>query len=128
MSTATDTTLFTLAAVEMTTIYILLVIGGFFAFWILLATIDSIHKTNQRERTAREIAAYVAEGSISASDAGHMLESQNRAKLRDRLTELVAEQWIDVETAKKILGESDGAEFVVTAGIGPKGKPKAATA
>jgi hypothetical protein len=105
---------------------ILVLIASFFAFWILLATIDSIHKTNQRERTAREIAAYVAEGSISAADAGHMLESQNRAKLRDRLTELVAEQWIDVETARKILGEEEKADFVVTAGIGPKGSPKAA--
>lgn len=103
---------------------ILLIVGSFFAFWILLATIDSIHKTNQRERTAREIAAYVAEGSISAADAGHMLESQNRAKLRDRLTELVAEQWIDVETAKKILDEDDKADFVVTAGARPKGAPK----
>ncbi|MBX3360051.1 MAG: hypothetical protein KF912_13245 [Phycisphaeraceae bacterium] len=91
--------------VETNAVTILLIIGSFFAFWILLATIDSIHKTNQRERTAREIAAYVAEGSISAADAGHMLESQNRAKLRERLAELVAEQWIDTETAEKIMGD-----------------------
>lgn len=97
----------TLAAAESETnvVTILLIVGSFFAFWILLATIDSIHKTNQRERTAREIAAYVAEGSISAADAGHMLESQNRAKLRERLAELVAEQWIDTETAQKIMGD-----------------------
>jgi len=116
----------TLAALEANAVTILLIVGSFFAFWILLATIDSIHKTNQRERTAREIAAYVAEGSISAVDAGHMLESQNRAKLRDRLAELVAEQWIDVETAKKILGDEQKPEFVVTAGIGAPTKPKPA--
>lgn len=91
--------------VETNAVTILLIVGAFFAFWILLATIDSIHKTNQRERTAREIAAYVAEGSISAADAGHMLESQNRAKLRERLAELVAEKWIDTETAEKIMGD-----------------------
>lgn len=120
-------TLPTLTLADASEVYpILLIAGSFFAFWILLATIDSIHKTNQRERTAREIAAYVAEGSISASDAGHMLESQNRAKLRDRLTELVAEQWIDIDTAKKILDEDDKADFVVTAGVGHKGTPKAA--
>lgn len=82
-----------------------IMIFGFLGLWVILATVDSIHKTNQRERTAREIAAYVAEGSISAADAGHLMESQHRAKLRERVTELVAEQWIDTDTAAKILGE-----------------------
>ncbi|MBX3315375.1 MAG: hypothetical protein KF902_00775 [Phycisphaeraceae bacterium] len=99
------TTMLAAAESETNVVTILLIVGTFFAFWILLATIDSIHKTNQRERTAREIAAYVAEGSISAADAGHMLESQNRAKLRERLAELVAEKWIDTETAEKIMGD-----------------------
>ena len=113
--------LLTLAEVDKG-IMILLIIGSFFAFWILLATVDSIHKTNQRERTAREVAAYVAEGSISAAEAGHLLESQRRSSLRERLAELVAEQWIDVETAKKILGEDDVA-FVASVGAKPSHKP-----
>lgn len=95
----------TLSAAEPTTIFILLIVASFFAFWILMATIDSVTKARERERTAREIAAYVAEGSISATDAGHLLESQHRANLRDRVTELVADSLLDIETAEKILGD-----------------------
>lgn len=90
---------------------VLTIAACFFGFWILLATIDSMHKTTQRERTSREIAAYVAEGSITAADAGHLMESQQRAKLRDRLADLVAEQWIEVDVAEKILGSKFASDF-----------------
>ncbi len=104
-----------------------MMIFGFLGLWVILATVDSMHKTSQRERTAREIAAYVAEGSISAADAGHLMESQQRAKLRERLTELVAEQWLDAETAEKIMGDGFSvtvrASDVRTARRGPDATP-----
>lgn len=98
------THLFTLAAFSDLNPFWMMIFG-FLGLWVVLATVDSMHKTSQRERTAREIAAYVAEGSITAADAGHLMESQQRAKLRDRLADLVAEQWIDVDTAEKIMGD-----------------------
>ena len=111
---------------ESTGLSVVMVVASFFTIWIVLATVDSMFKAHQRERTAREIAAYVAEGSISAADAGHLLESQQRAKLRDRLADLVAEEWIDVETASKIMGD-EGFSVTIMAGAG-KREPGARTA
>ncbi len=95
---------------------VVIVVAVFFTIWIIFSTVDSMYKSHQRERTAREIAAYVAEGSISAAEAGHLLESQRRSNLRDRLADLVAEEEIDVETASKIMGDEG---FSVTVRAGP---------
>lgn len=47
--------------------------------WVIAATIDSIVKARGRERTKREIAAYVAEGSISPVDAERLLTAGDKA-------------------------------------------------
>jgi hypothetical protein len=44
-----------------------------FLVWVVAATLDSIVKAHGRERTKREIAPYVAEGSISPADAERLL-------------------------------------------------------
>lgn len=41
--------------------------------WIIAYTWQNVSQTKQRERTRREIAAYVAEGSIAPEDAGILL-------------------------------------------------------
>lgn len=49
-------------------------IGG----WIIYSLIDAVRTTRQakyREESRREIAAYVAEGSMSAEDAAKLLEA-----------------------------------------------------
>ena len=42
---------------------------------ILTGGITGMYKTRQRERTKREIAAYVAEGSISPQDAERIIKA-----------------------------------------------------
>jgi hypothetical protein len=58
-------------------IAIIAVSGGIGA-WILYTFIDAVRTTRQakyREESRREIAAYVAEGSMSAEDAAKLLEA-----------------------------------------------------
>lgn len=53
-------------------------VGGAFLMvmvGIAMGTVKSIARTRAREQTRREIAAYVAEGSMSAEDAARLLEA-----------------------------------------------------
>ena len=55
-----------------------LAIGGglaIAAMGIVAGTIKSLHKTKSREESRREIAAYVAEGSISPQDGERLMEA-----------------------------------------------------
>ena len=50
------------------------VVGGGVAFVaIIFGTVKSMVKSSNRERTRREVAAYVAEGSITPEDAERIL-------------------------------------------------------
>lgn len=56
------------------------IVGGTVAVvWIIFASISSILATRAREQTRREIAAYVAEGSIDKETAIAMLKSGDEA-------------------------------------------------
>jgi hypothetical protein len=48
---------------------------GIAFFAILMGTIKSVARTKAREESRREIAAYVAEGSISPADAQNLLNA-----------------------------------------------------
>ncbi len=51
-------------------------VGGAIAIvWLIMATIDSTVKAKAREATRRELAAYVAEGSMSAADAAAIMNA-----------------------------------------------------
>ena len=51
-------------------------VGGVIAVtWIIMATIDSTVKAKEKEATRRELAAYVAEGSMSAQDAAAIMNA-----------------------------------------------------
>lgn len=53
-------------------------IGGSFAvaiFGIIFWAVKSIFETRSREETKRELAAYVAEGSVSPDDAERMIKA-----------------------------------------------------
>ena len=55
-------------------------VGGFVAFtWIVLGTITSMVKSVARERTRREVAAYIAEGSMT-TEQGERLMAAGRPK------------------------------------------------
>jgi len=47
--------------------------------WIVLGTIGGTIKAISRERTRREIAAYIAEGSMSPEQGERLLRARNRA-------------------------------------------------
>ncbi len=47
--------------------------AGVFGLWVLCATVESILKTRSRERTRREIAAYIAEGTISPEQGERLM-------------------------------------------------------
>lgn len=54
--------------------------GVVFTIWVLAATVDSIIKGRNRERTRREIAAYVAEGSMTAEEGERLLKAVPRTQ------------------------------------------------
>lgn len=74
----------TLASIEENLIGLVAVTGGLgVAFiWVLAATYESIQKTRQREQTKRELAAYVAEGSMTPEDAAAILAAGKPGKNR----------------------------------------------
>ncbi len=46
------------------------------ALWILCATVDSILKGRSREQTKREIAAYIAEGSMTPEEGERLIRAE----------------------------------------------------
>lgn len=55
---------------------LMLVVGGSIAtIWIVLATIGRMVANVSRERTKREIAAYIAEGSISPEQGERLVKA-----------------------------------------------------
>ncbi len=61
-------------------------IGGGIAVWLVSIVTTAVRRTaetRQREESRREIAAYVAEGSISADDAAKLLNSGKRPPSKD---------------------------------------------
>lgn len=79
--------------------------AAFFAFWILMATIHSCHKTAQRERTTRELAAYIAEGAITPDQAEQLISARARSDLREELSSKAAAGWISTKNARRLMDE-----------------------
>ncbi len=53
-------------------------VGGLIAFFgIFFGSITSATRTKEREKSRREIAAYIAEGSISAEDGERLMNAGN---------------------------------------------------
>lgn len=77
----------------------------FFAFWILMATIHACHKTAQRERTTRELAAYIAEGAITTDQAEQLISARSRSDLREELSNKAAAGWISTKNARQLIND-----------------------
>ncbi len=95
-----------LAAIDPSLIFALIA-AAFFAYWILMATIHNCHKTAQRERTTRELAAYVAEGSITADQAEQLISARARSDLREDLSNKAAAGWISAKNARQLMIDGD---------------------
>lgn len=53
--------------------------GGVILVWIFMGTIHAIFKRSSFEKSRREIAAYVAEGSITPDDAERLLRAESKS-------------------------------------------------
>jgi hypothetical protein len=63
--------------------FVLLVISGCFLVTILLSALTKMVTTASRERSRREIAAYIAEGSMSAEQGERLIRADvNRGPAR----------------------------------------------
>jgi type II secretory pathway predicted ATPase ExeA len=59
--------------------FVIFTVGGLIAIVaIVFSTIKKTSVTKQREQTRRELAAYVAEGSMTPDDAERMLKAEPR--------------------------------------------------
>jgi hypothetical protein len=73
--------------------------------WVLITKIASVLNTKHREESRREIAAYVAEGTISPQDAAALL-SAGPDDLRKRVADGVAWGTISAKNAERLLSSS----------------------
>jgi len=53
-----------------------IIVMGIIGLWIICATAESICKSSSRERTKREIAAYIAEGSITPEEGAQLIAAK----------------------------------------------------
>ena len=60
-------------------VFFMIVGGGVFGIWIVSATIHAIFKRSMYERSRREIAAYVAEGSITPEEGERLLKAESKS-------------------------------------------------
>lgn len=57
------------------------VIGAMAIVWIISATIESILKSSATERSRREIAAYIAEGSMTPEQGEKLLKAGQQSEM-----------------------------------------------
>ncbi|MBL9032050.1 MAG: hypothetical protein JNM80_10145 [Phycisphaerae bacterium] len=71
--------------------------------WIVAGTISKVRRVSAREESRREIAAYVAEGSISPADAKAILEAGESDPIRDKIASGVAWGTIRPKDAENLI-------------------------
>lgn len=77
-----------------------------FLFVIVLvgiATVRSVLETREREQTKREIAAYIAEGTMTAETAEAILGKKNSDDARGRILQMVEDGTIDADEAARLV-------------------------
>jgi len=70
--------------------------------WVVFANLRKMYQTRQREKTRREIAAYVAEGSISPADARTMMGSEE-SEFDKKIADAVAWGMLSSKKAEQLL-------------------------
>jgi hypothetical protein len=71
-------------------------------FWVAFSNIRKMYQTRQREQTRREIAAYVAEGSISPADARTMMGSED-GEFEKKIADAVAWGMLSSKKAEQLM-------------------------
>src|SRR5262245_47538378 len=70
--------------------------------WIVMGILGSVLKSKHREETRREIAAYVAEGSISPQDGAALLSAEPD-EIRKRVADGLAWGTLSAKGAERLL-------------------------
>lgn len=78
------------------------IVGGILGY-TLIATIGNVFNTRATEQTKREIAAYVAEGTITPETAQMMLSADSKKPWEQQVAEMISEGTIDTKEAEKLL-------------------------
>lgn len=65
-----------LASIAEGEITVVAIIAGVAMFSVLMGVAHSMQKTKEREKSRRELAAYVAEGSMTPGDAERILKAE----------------------------------------------------
>lgn len=71
-------------------------------FWVAFANLSKMYQTRQREQTRREIAAYVAEGSISPADARMMMGNET-SDFEKKIADAVAWGMLSSKKAEQLM-------------------------
>ncbi|MDX9911985.1 MAG: hypothetical protein RBS39_09150 [Phycisphaerales bacterium] len=79
------------------------ILAVFFGVWIVSRHFHLTAKSRHREQTRREIAAYVAEGSITPGDATRLLAAGTDNDAIEHLLKQVAEGEVDSDTAERLI-------------------------
>ena len=77
------------------------------AIFVITGAVKKISTTRQRELTKRELAAYVAEGSIAPDDAHKLLAIGEHEDARELVIKRAADGWISSKKADQILKAMD---------------------
>jgi len=90
------------------------------AFWVGFSNIRKMYETRQRETTRREIAAYVAEGSISPADARTMMGADD-SEFEKKIADAVSWGMLSTKKAEQLMKamreDRDSREHRANAGI-----------
>ena len=81
----------------------IIVLALFFGVWIIAYYAHEIVRTRHRERTRREIAAYVAEGSITPDDGARLLAAGNDGDAIEKILAQVAEGTVKSDDAERLI-------------------------
>lgn len=87
---------------EMTGVLIVALCLGGVLLYTLIKTVGRVADTRARERTKREVAAYVAEGSITPDAAERLLKAGSDS-WADHVAEMVREGTLDTNEAEQLL-------------------------
>ena len=97
------------AAIDGSQIAMVAIVGTFAIIIAAIAfgTTASVAKNRQREQTKREIAAYVAEGSITPDDATKLLTAEPD-RIRQQVAEGLAWGTLSAKGAERLLKATEG--------------------
>ncbi len=85
---------------------LVIIIGGglfFTALIVFIGVLKSIFVTRAREQTKRELAAYVAEGSVKPEDAVRILTAGSGIDACELIAKRAADGWISAKKADQLI-------------------------